>query len=1333
MNNNEFYEIGLYEHNANAYRKVREAYEKGENVVGIVHATGTGKTYIAEQLAKDNKDKKILWVVPNNSIVEHIENVIFNNPYLSREVDFKNVEFRTYQSFINMTREELENIDCDLLILDEFHHMGAPVWGSRINTIVDTHPNMKVFGMTAYTVRDRGTPFERDMANPDGGELFSGKIVSRYDLVDAMLDGVLPRDVIYRTSYTNLFGLEAELEDKIQKIKVTKEELEEYKKILATVKKRIAEAPGIEEVVKKYVKANGKYFYFCPPRSEEGTNDINTIMKEAYEWFSSYVPKEDIIFYSTTSGMREEGRHNREMFYNDLTLDGNDAKKKLRVMFAINQYNEGVHAPNVDGVIMGRGTSSDIVYFEQLGRSLAVRGDTYEKYNDYNNYSYDELVTLARDKEISISSGMSKEDIIEKLVSPVIIDLTNNIGFIKELEDNIKHRVRERREKGVGTSTSIKLRDVSFDIDIFNEDLYTTLSSLRNKIYKDWDTMYELAKKYYEYHGNLKIKRIFRTLNGYEHDDNGARLGAWINTQRQAYSQEKLSKERTDKLNKIGMIFSVRHNNWEKMYSLAKKYYDEHDSLGDPDNVVVKDENGEIVNLRNWILTQQNAVIMNTLQSENKLRKLKLIGIDTDNIKLDWNFMFRLAKSYKYHYGNLDIPKDFKTINGYKYNEIGFHLGEWFATEKELIINGEQWESREAKWDELGFNVTAFLGSFDKMMSLASRYYTIYRHLDVPIDFKTNDGVYYEENGYLLGAWLRIQQNVYNQDRLKEDRKFELEKNGMIFENSLDHWIFMYNKAEEYYKKHNNLNIYPNYMTKDGYFLGAWLYHQKHLIGTGKLEDVKVRYLKDIGVVNGFRSGLSRDDWDLMYELAVNYYNKYGTISSAFDDRFVTSDGINHDNDGFNLGVWLVTQKKQLYLEGKLNTEQVDKLREIGISKEKINEQNNTFFEEMYKVAKEFYEKNWHVNPLVIESSKKKLKLRSPEENAMLWWVSDCQAKYRKGQMDEITYKKLKDIGVFMTEREAVWINMFRIASEYYKNYGHLDVPFGFKTFDGIKHDEEGLELRKWIEEQKQLYLEGKLSNEEVDKLREIGISKDKIKKEQDAFFEKKYQIAKSFYEKYGHVNPRVVRSYGAGWDLSPEEEVLLWWVLDCQAKYKKGQIDEDTYKRLKDIGVFMTEREAIWNNMFRLASEYYKNYGHLYIPFEFKTFDGIKHNEDGLELGKWIKNQRINLKRGDRIDKLNSIGMLWAVRSNVKGNQDICLKYGIDYKEHWSTINHMSKIELISKINYLLSIGENIVVDGKLHEIFSMSSVNMEEKYGINLEELINNYYTIDNKKKGL
>lgn len=427
--------VDLYEHNLNSYQKIRQAYDDGEKIVGIVHATGTGKSYNALQLAYDEKDKKIVYVVPSVGIIDHIKKIIMNNPNLDLERDFSNLEFRTYQSFVSLSREQIKNIDCDLLILDEFHHMGAPIWGNRINMLVDTHSNMKVFGMTAYTVRDRGTEYERDMANEEDDELFSNKIVSKYDLCDAMIDKILPKP-IYRSAYINLEEELSELEQRIDRLSANRQV--ELKKLLKDAVKRVHEAPGIADVLKKNIKPNGKYIYFCPPNSVDGVNDIETIKKQAMEWFKTFVPEKDIVFYTSTKEMGEEGKENRDNFYNDMSMTGEDTGDKLRVMFAINQYNEGIHAPNIDGVIMGRGTTSDIIFFEQLGRALSVRGNTKDEYKKLKNKSREELVLLCKERDILIRKELSKDEIIETLLAPVVIDLAGNYDFIKELENNLK-------------------------------------------------------------------------------------------------------------------------------------------------------------------------------------------------------------------------------------------------------------------------------------------------------------------------------------------------------------------------------------------------------------------------------------------------------------------------------------------------------------------------------------------------------------------------------------------------------------------------------------------------------------------------------------------------------------------------------------------------------------------------------------------------------------------------------------------------------------------------------------------------------------------------------
>ena len=182
MNPNE--KLNLYDHNIISSQKVKTSFNKGNQIVSIIQATGTGKTYVSLDvvlyylnISLYYKYKNIIWIEPSKAIIEQVEETI-KECNLSLEEDFPNLKFRTYQSFINMTREEIKNIPCDFLIIDEIHHLGAPVWGERIRMLIETHPNIKILGMTAYTVRDRRTSYERDITNPDTNEIFSNSVVN---------------------------------------------------------------------------------------------------------------------------------------------------------------------------------------------------------------------------------------------------------------------------------------------------------------------------------------------------------------------------------------------------------------------------------------------------------------------------------------------------------------------------------------------------------------------------------------------------------------------------------------------------------------------------------------------------------------------------------------------------------------------------------------------------------------------------------------------------------------------------------------------------------------------------------------------------------------------------------------------------------------------------------------------------------------------------------------------------------------------------------------------------------------------------------------------------
>ena len=876
---NEFEVLGLYEHNARAYKKVKEAFDSGEDVVGIVHATGTGKSYIALQLAYDNKDKKILYVAPSNSIIEHLKGIIEANPNLSLERDFPNLEFVTYQSFVNMSREEIEELNFEMMVLDEFHHIGAPIWGQRVEMLRKKHPTAKVFGMTAYTVRDRGTVYERDMANPDGNELFSNKIVSTYDLCDAMLEGVLPKP-IYKSAYIRLMDMASELEKKVNKLDNTSEEYRQYISIIEDAKKRIHQALNMDDVVKKNVRPNGKYIYFCPPGSVKGINDIETIKKEALKWFKEYVPEEDIVFYTSTSEMGLDGEKNRDAFYNDTTIDGQSANGKLRIMFAINQFNEGVHAPGIDGVIMGRATESDIVYFEQLGRALSVRGDTKTKIEQYMKYSEEELIKICNRYEIPISDDLSKEEIIQRLIAPTVIDLTNNLEFIRQLENDLKDRLKQakkanREEKE--EDKKIVLDDASFYLEIENKDIYEELRYVLDRLTMTWDDKYELAKAYYKTHGDLLIPKVFTTINGIDYDGKGNGLGQWIYAQRKNYKKGILSQDKIDKLEIIGMIWTVRlapDEQWEKNYKLAKVYYETHGDLQIPRsfktiNGINEDERG--VSLSDWIYTQRINYKKGIL-SQDKIEKLESIGMEWQIILSpdeQWKKMYELAKEYYETHGDLLIPNDFKTINGIDKDEKGNGLGQWIAHQRMNYKQGNLSQDKIEKLESIGMEWQIILSpdeQWKKMYELAKEYYETHGNLLVVTQSNTINNKIGEKEKK-LGTWISTQRQNYKKGILSKEKIEKLESIGMIWIVRLtpdEQWDLMYPLAKKYYETHGDLLIPNDFKTingidKDdnGHKIGQWIFIQRRKYKKDALSEEKIKKLELIGMVWNIRKNKS--------------------------------------------------------------------------------------------------------------------------------------------------------------------------------------------------------------------------------------------------------------------------------------------------------------------------------------------------------------------------------------------------------------------------------------------------------------------------------------------
>lgn len=199
-----------------------------------------------------------------------------------------------------------------------------------------------------------------------------------------------------------------------------------------------------------------------------------------------------------------------------------------------------------------------------------------------------------------------------------------------------------------------------------------------------WALVYKEVLKYYEENGNIEIPiDYFVIIN-----DEEVYLNNWIAVQRSMFLQGKLSLDKKEMLDKVGMVWKIRNRySWDKMFSLALDYYSLNGNLFIPKNyqVIV---NGETVNLGTWITNQRRNYKAGVL-APLRISKLEEIGMVWEDVKVAsnnkrWLIMYKEALRYLEENGNLKVPSDYVvTID----DEV-YLLNSWIKQQKNHLLNG---------------------------------------------------------------------------------------------------------------------------------------------------------------------------------------------------------------------------------------------------------------------------------------------------------------------------------------------------------------------------------------------------------------------------------------------------------------------------------------------------------------------------------------------------------------------------------------------------------------------------------------------------------------------
>lgn len=769
------------------------------------------------------------------------------------------------------------------------------------------------------------------------------------------------------------------------------------------------------------MERTGKYIVYCANKAH-----MDEMMEKMDEWFHR-VDEHPHAYsvYSDDPGASQA--------FADFKSD--DDNTHLRLLYCIDALNEGIHVKDVSGVIMLRPTVSPIVYKQQLGRALSTN-ETREPviFDIVNNvaglYSISAVQEEMQDF-LQFNRFLGHEGSVVNERFQLIDTIENCRQLFDRLEETLSaswefmydeakayymengdllppsdyltpngarlgkwivtQRINYRNGTGISPSRIEQLNKIGM--------CWKTLQE------RQWDEKYTLAVQYYRKYGNLRVNR-----------DKCPKLAYWLAKQRQKQRDRLLSEDHFEKLSALGVLWDYEHA-WEQKFELAKKYYETHGDLDIPAAYTTADG----TNLGAWYRTVRNNYKNGTLPEEYR-QKLESIGIRWESVlERTWSQFYELAKRYYSEYGDLHVPATYETEDGVK-------LGSWIASQRCNRKKNRISEEQIRLLDEIGMSWRRYENKWEFAYEYAKTYFNANGTLDVPAAYITDDG-------FRLGAWVVDQRKKYAAAKLKPMQIKRLESLKITWNVAERSWQRGYGHAEAYFEAKGNLNVTGDYVSGDGYKLGIWITNQRTAYRKGRLAAEQIQKMEAIGM----RWSVLNDRWQTGYEHAKAFFARYGNLN--------VSKGFTCE-DGYPLYEWILSQRKA-YRDGKLSEERDRLLCEIGMAWNTVDRH----WDEVYEMAREYYRAhgNLHV-PARFKAA----------DGSDLWeWIRLQREKYHKKSLSSECKRRLDEIGMeWISEQERQWEHFYEEAKKYYLLNGHLDIPYSFRS-------EDGLWLGHWIARQR--------------------------------------------------------------------------------------------------------------------------------------------------------------------------------------------------------------------------------------------------------------------------
>ncbi|MEX1105043.1 MAG: DUF3427 domain-containing protein [Ilumatobacteraceae bacterium] len=314
--------------------------ERGRHRNLLVSATGTGKTVMAAldylRLRAAMPRARLLFVAHRQEILDQsqatfrhaMRDASFGEQWIGgrRPAHFEHV-FASIQSLNNADLEHLAPDHFDIVIIDEFHHAAAASYERLLQHLQP----VELLGLTATPERTDGLPVLHWFDDRIAAELRLWDAIDQHYLVPFSYYGI--HDGLDLTTVPWHRGRGYDVEGLTNLL--------------------TANDVWAQRVVKEFIDHIGDV---------DAVRALGFCVSVEHAHFMARVFNDAGIASVAISGMTPEQQRRHAL--RDL------AEGRLRVLFSVDVFNEGVDVPSVDALLMLRPTDSGTLFLQQLGRGL---------------------------------------------------------------------------------------------------------------------------------------------------------------------------------------------------------------------------------------------------------------------------------------------------------------------------------------------------------------------------------------------------------------------------------------------------------------------------------------------------------------------------------------------------------------------------------------------------------------------------------------------------------------------------------------------------------------------------------------------------------------------------------------------------------------------------------------------------------------------------------------------------------------------------------------------------------------------------------------------------